>query len=297
MSVEQLALGATVNALLGREVVVEGRGQLSEVIEGDLEVALLDSCLMAEQQFRDADAVLDAQAVACQALLLQFDTQQVVAGRDARLDGRAYARVELVELSLHDADRLQLLLEGDQLPEILLGGGHHFVLGQLQLQRADVAADAGQFVAVDDLPAGEDRQHGRYSGHLAAIQHLEGDVARDAECGEGREGRQRDVGLQHRVARAEDGPRGGDLREIVGKGLLRGLGSDLYVERPVPHLDVVFEGQVTALFERVAGLRRQRGGGKQSREQEQVRQTIIVLHGGCSFLHFRIVSNRLRAAP
>ena len=153
-------------------------------------------------------------------------------------------------------------MERHQLPVVLADGTLHLLLGQPQLELADLLAHACQAVAVDDLSTGKDGLHGGDGGDGAILHHRH--VHGTGQCGEGfgREclcqcgtqlGRNHLLRVERHLCHAaigvERGSGGADVGEILREGLAPLLVCRLDVVVCRPRGDVVLQRRVGELAE------------------------------------------------
>ena len=76
------------------------------------------------------------------------------------------------QLRLHHAEGAELLFQHGHLPEVLLGGEAHLVLGLTAQEAVLLHVHLGQLVALHNLASGKEGQRGIDAAHQPVLQQL-----------------------------------------------------------------------------------------------------------------------------
>ena len=114
---------------------------------------------------------MQLQLLTLDVVLAKLHLQQIVLHSHTGTHGHVDILMDFLQQGLDSLDGLHLLLQGYQLPVVLLGLLQHIVLGELQLKSADVLAYPGEFVAIDDLSTGKDRLDSRQTANGSVLHH------------------------------------------------------------------------------------------------------------------------------
>ena len=219
------------------------------------EDGIAETAVLGDEELNDGGGIAQGELLTGDIVLAQLYLQEVVAHGDACLQGDIDILGDISEQRLDGLDGLHLLLKGHELPEVLLGGLLDLVLGELQLQTADVLAHLCQAVAVDDLSSSEDGLHSSDTADGTILHHR--DVDGVAQVGKhlwrhllrhrlSQRLRQQlrgiDGGLSHALVGIEPEACGADIGEILGEGLAALLLGGADVETCLSDGKIVVEG-------------------------------------------------------
>ena len=127
--------------------------------------------MLRQEQAYNRDAILQLQLLTLDVVLAKLHLQQIVLHSHTGTHGHVDILMDFLQQGLDSLDGLHLLLQGYQLPVVLLGLLQHIVLGELQLESADVLAYPGEFVTIDDLSTGKDRLDSRQTANGSVLHH------------------------------------------------------------------------------------------------------------------------------
>ncbi len=124
------------------------------------------------QQVADSlQGILHINARSTHLVLAQLHLQKVIAIAYSRIHRCLRIMLHPYELFVHLSECDEFLLEHHHLPIILFGIQSDFIFREITLQLRDPYSDLGELVAIDDLPSGKDRLHGRHASHDAVLCH------------------------------------------------------------------------------------------------------------------------------
>ena len=247
LDLQQVILRREDERVLRRTVEAEGRrGQRVGHLEGDVHAVAGRADVLCQQAARQGEGILYVDARAAGVVLPQLHLEQVVAVGDAGTDGRIHVLVYLGQLRLHHAEGAELLFQHGHLPEVLLGGEAHLVLGLAAQEAVLLHVHLGQLVALHNLASGKEGHRGIDAAHQPVLQQLHAHAGGN-------------VHPQQVLVRHEAHAGSADGGEILGEGGLPLLFGHAEVVLCVLYAGVVVQGVFYAFVQRVGLLGGQRG--------------------------------------
>ena len=163
--------------------------------------------------------------------------------------------MNLCQLSFDRIQGREIVLERNDLPIVSICLLTDFRLGFLHLELSDLLPHTGEFVSVNDFHSGKQGLYGSNTTKNTSIDHRNGQIQTSHL-----RNRHLKIGLYQSILCQKSTARGGNLREIVCKGLTPSLAGCLQIETAVLQRTIVHCSGLTTLFERKS-LRLYREGG------------------------------------
>ena len=157
----------------------------SRLVDGGLKGkrGVAQAAILSQQQPDEREPVLQLQLLAIDVILTKLHLQQVVAQGNSGLQCDVHVLGNICQQSRRRIHGFHFLLQRDELPEIFLCGALHLVFRELQLQGADLFAETGELVAIDDLSAGKDGLGGNDTGQCSFLHHRDADgISQSGQC-------------------------------------------------------------------------------------------------------------------